>query len=1229
MKKTLKRITNICVCVVLLALSFLSPVALAASGVYELTFDNLFVFEKWANTANSAVVTPDTPGQLTTDIATGTFNLVNTSAQNIETYTGFGSTISGYYCISVEPNTEYTFAFSVERTESKPTQNMESFVFFYDSNGNLISHVNYNPIHYGLSEWNFTTPSDAEYIQVRFDNNWADSQAKVSDIRICESSVYELSTNVTLRKTYTYFSGATYGELPAPEREGLVFAGWFTEPDGKGQQITANTNVAAQSYSLYSHWISIPVSNLEVVCLPEKIDYYLGEKLNTRGLVLCATYPDGTKENLDEDFICSPSVLTATGTQTITVKYGSGYTQFNVNVQASKNESVTLDNKAYTASVANNTYTFNYSTTAFNRFEIKYSSDAFVKGKIDFGSVTEEFFLEASDNGSFSSYIDGFLDGTTQSKVVSIAFEPLDKEFMDFTLTALALSNEADISDNYGMVYLSSADYKIGIDLDWGGALTYMEDLANSVIAAQKTPFFGTSENLVEVGLSSDFKSSTFTKYNTISNVNLINAHDTGRLVQQSYYGAGDATYEPGMFEGAAWPYNPVQGGNLYNDPSKIVDLKVTDNYIYIKCRPLDWARESKYITPTYMEAWYTLEDGMMRANCRFVDFSGYPSLTTNQEVPAFYCVEPLNKFVYYSGGEPWSDSNTPVTRDDLQFWSGRDDQNFPCNENWVAFIGDSSSGYGIGVYSPGQTDFCAGVMERDTLTSLEDDSSQSAELMSGQPLANHNSTSYIGVIDSICFQSYTPIAYSYYITTGNVTAIRNKFKPLAQQEEDICNSTYTNGFCDMCGRYKAAELTTDKYDLNDDNASDSVYEISNLGELYWFRDTVNSGNTTANAVLTCDITDNNGVLASYGVLAGDTSSFREWTPIGNQTNKYSGHFDGLGHTINGLYMYDSSVSYGGFFGYTASNAVIEKVGIDDSYFYGNQYIGGICGRSDGKIDNCYSFFAVTRGSSYVGGIAGYTANGTVKNCYSAGIVQGDTFAGGVTGSKTTNASISNCYYLFSSPSDGSGTIQNGIGAASSGSVTPDTANETQVKTVDQFANGDVAFCLQSANSEQIWGQSVNTATNAPIFDESGKYKVSAVPGMDSYSLVSIGDVDDDDDLDVQDYQQLVNKTLSDENFAYKDMQILDIDGDGALDVLDCSLMERLINGHTVQITVYLKGDFDFDGVAFTPKDVSAIKKGLINQNTLNTRQKYACDLNFDGVLDIKDKDVLIENKLA
>ena len=52
-----------------------------------------------------------------------------------------------------------------------------------------------------------------------------------------------------------------------------------------------------------------------------------------------------------------------------------------------------------------------------------------------------------------------------------------------------------------------------------------------------------------------------------------------------------------------------MQGGNQYNDHSKIVDLRLSEEEIYIKCRPLDWAKEKEFITPSYMEAWYTIEN--------------------------------------------------------------------------------------------------------------------------------------------------------------------------------------------------------------------------------------------------------------------------------------------------------------------------------------------------------------------------------------------------------------------------------------------------------------------------------------------------------------------------------------------------------------------------------------------------------------------------------------------
>ena len=50
------------------------------------------------------------------------------------------------------------------------------------------------------------------------------------------------------------------------------------------------------------------------------------------------------------------------------------------------------------------------------------------------------------------------------------------------------------------------------------------------------------------------------------------------------------------------------------------------------------------------MEATYKFEGKLVKATCRFVDFSGYPEAESDQELPAFYCIEPFNEFVYYGG---------------------------------------------------------------------------------------------------------------------------------------------------------------------------------------------------------------------------------------------------------------------------------------------------------------------------------------------------------------------------------------------------------------------------------------------------------------------------------------------------------------------------------------------------------------------------------------------------
>ena len=215
-----------------------------------------------------------------------------------------------------------------------------------------------------------------------------------------------------------------------------------------------------------------------------------------------------------------------------------------------------------------------------------------------------------------------------------------------------------------------------------------------------------------------------------------------------------------------------------------------------------------------------------------------------------------------------------------------------------------------------------------------------------------------------------------------------------------------SNGFgnCPKCNAtvYQPAVETTDKYDIDDDSTKDTVYEISNAGQLYWFAGLVNGTidgveqNTLANAVLTANITVNENLLDS---LQYDTegnvsngSDFITWTPIadwmGNRTTQYSGTFDGNNKTVSGLYFNGDSTCIG-LFGSSESDGNIKNVGVVDSYFKGNDHVGGVCGNNAGTITNCYNAGNLTaiEPSATIGGICGYNNGGTIMVAQSQTVI--------------------------------------------------------------------------------------------------------------------------------------------------------------------------------------------------------------------------------------------------
>jgi filamentous hemagglutinin family protein len=118
------------------------------------------------------------------------------------------------------------------------------------------------------------------------------------------------------------------------------------------------------------------------------------------------------------------------------------------------------------------------------------------------------------------------------------------------------------------------------------------------------------------------------------------------------------------------------------------------------------------------------------------------------------------------------------------------------------------------------------------------------------------------------------------------------------------------------------------------------------------------------------------------------------FVPVGNSGGNFTGVFDGLDHTISGLYISRPLTDGVGLFGYNAG--VVRNVGLVNGDITGQYAVGGLVGYNEGDITNTHSTGAVS-GSSSVGGLAGVNY-GTIINSCSTGTVSGTDFVGGLVG---------------------------------------------------------------------------------------------------------------------------------------------------------------------------------------------------------------------------------------
>lgn len=252
------------------------------------------------------------------------------------------------------------------------------------------------------------------------------------------------------------------------------------------------------------------------------------------------------------------------------------------------------------------------------------------------------------------------------------------------------------------------------------------------------------------------------------SNRNLVNIHDEGRYIQQSYYAGKrvDRKAEGQSPRWSPWNWNPIQVGDDFKNRAKILDYSEYGDTLYVKCIPMMWDMNNQP-AEAEMEQKTILIGNALKIHCRITchrtDTIYGEGILNDQELPAVYPISSLKNLYSYLGNEPFTGdtlSNPEVVFLSSGFWG----RYHNVNEHWIAFVDDNK--WGMGVYNSNCTDFLAGMHGKPGGESVD------------------NSTSYIAPVKKEALYKNSVYEYDYYIIIGSVDEIRMKIYELNTTKE-------------------------------------------------------------------------------------------------------------------------------------------------------------------------------------------------------------------------------------------------------------------------------------------------------------------------------------------------------------------------------------------------------------------------------------------------------------
>ena len=231
---------------------------------------------------------------------------------------------------------------------------------------------------------------------------------------------------------------------------------------------------------------------------------------------------------------------------------------------------------------------------------------------------------------------------------------------------------------------------------------------------------------------------------------NLLNHHDEGRFIQQSYYGDPDGS----VWGKKPWVYNPVQGGSYKGEDAKTLDFKVTGTELYAKIQPLRWA-SAQACPEAVMQEWITLDGAVAKIRMR-LDYTGATQKSNaHQEMPAMFVDYSLPHLMFENDGKLVK--HKPV---DL----GKDlkPEQIAYTGNWLAYVDDKN--FGIGIHTPG-TGNAVTYRHRGN----------------GSTGPDGSACSYVAPVRRLQLTEGLVVDYEFHLTIGTLDEIRARFAKLSK----------------------------------------------------------------------------------------------------------------------------------------------------------------------------------------------------------------------------------------------------------------------------------------------------------------------------------------------------------------------------------------------------------------------------------------------------------------